>query len=192
MSPTTFIQMRKMRDDAVNLYLVGFMGTGKSTIGRRVAEELKMRFVDSDHAIEKKYRMAIPEIFEKHGEAHFRALEREFVDTGHPKRGMVVACGGGLVVQDGMLETLENKGIVVCLVASEETIIQRVSSNPNRPLLNVDDQRERIRKLIAEREPIYRKVNTQLMTDMRPVPSVVGHLARTYLHEAARFKNRSA
>ncbi|MEM7671734.1 MAG: shikimate kinase [Verrucomicrobiota bacterium] len=175
----------------VNLYLVGFMGTGKSTIGRRVAEDLRMQFVDSDHAIEKGCQMSVPEIFEKHGESYFRELERAFVESGHPDSGMVVACGGGLVVQAGMLETLQERGVVVCLVASEETIVQRVSSNPNRPLLQVEDPVGRIRKLIAERSPIYRKVNTQIMTDHRPVINVVGHVARTYLHEASRFrKNR--
>ena len=179
--------MQKKVHNGVNLYLVGFMGTGKSTIGRRVAEELKMTFVDSDNAIEKVAGMRVSEIFEKHGEAHFRTLEREFVDDGHPAGGTVVACGGGLIVQPGMLELLQTKGVIVCLVASEETILNRVSGNRNRPLLNVEDQSKHVHELLKEREPIYKRVNTRIMTDHRPVSSVVIHLIRSYHDEARRF-----
>ena len=179
--------MSKYNSDSPNLYLVGFMGTGKSTIGRRVADVLKMRFIDSDHAIEQSAEMRIPEIFEKHGEPHFRELEKHFVESGHPGKGAVVSCGGGLIVQPGILETLEQKGVVVCLVASIETILSRVSGNQNRPLLDVQDQEKRIRALLQEREPLYRKVNAQIMTDQRPIGSVVQHLSRAYQHEAKRY-----
>ena len=179
--------MSKFHADGPNLYLVGFMGTGKSTIGRRAAEVLKMRFVDSDHAIERTAGMSIPEIFEKHGEPHFRELEKAFIEEGHSSSGNIVSCGGGLIVQPGMLEIVEKKGIVICLVASLETILARVSGNQNRPLLDVKDQEDRIRNLLTEREPIYRRVNTQIMTDHRPIGSVVQHLTRTYIHEAKRF-----
>ena len=164
------------------------MGTGKSTIGRRVADDLRMNFVDSDHAIESQAGTKISEIFEQRGEAYFRELEKAFIESGHPSSGMVVACGGGLVVQPGMLELLETKGVVVCLVASEATILQRVATNRNRPLLDVDDQEQRIRRLLQEREPVYKRVNSRIMTDHRPVGRVVVHVTRTYLDEVRRMK----
>ena len=87
-----------MNDKSKNLYLVGFMGVGKSVIGRSVAAELGMRFIDSDRAIEKEQGCRIADIFKAEGEARFREYERRFVESGHPSHGCVVACGGGLVI----------------------------------------------------------------------------------------------
>ena len=103
-----------------NIYLVGFMGVGKSTIGIRLARELNYSFFDSDDVIEKRAGKAISEIFANEGEAVFRQYEREFIDSGHPNEGCVVSCGGGLIVQEGMAEQLKSKGVVVCLSASIE------------------------------------------------------------------------
>jgi hypothetical protein len=97
----------------VNLYLVGFMGTGKTTIGRAVAARMGFRLLDSDQEIEKAAGRTIAEIFAQDGEPAFRSMERDFIENGHPDRGCVVACGGGLVVQPGMLERLNRKGVVV-------------------------------------------------------------------------------
>lgn len=163
-----------------NLYLVGFMGVGKSAIGRRVAKELGFKFIDSDHEIEALKGRTIPEIFETEGEARFRQYEREFIETGHPEAGCVVSCGGGLVVQSGMKELLKRKGVVVCLFASVESILERTSRNSNRPLLNVQDPEARVRQLLAEREPIYMDSGACITTDGRTIPEVVRHLMRTY------------
>ena len=110
-----------------NLYLVGFMGTGKTTIGRAVAYRLKYQLLDSDHEIERQEDRTVAEIFDEQGEDYFRELERRFIDKGHAETNCVVACGGGLVVQPGMLDKLQKKGVVVCLHASLETILQRTS-----------------------------------------------------------------
>ena len=96
----------------VNLYLVGFMGTGKSTVGRAVAHKLGFHMVDSDHEIEREQGKTIPEIFAQDGEAAFRAMERVFIESGHPAERTVVSCGGGLVVQPGMLALLKSKGLI--------------------------------------------------------------------------------
>jgi len=170
-----------------NLYLVGFMGVGKSAIGRRVARELGFRFVDSDAEIEKRVGMRIPEIFETEGEARFRELEREFVEGGHPETGCVVSCGGGLVVQPGMSEALKARGVVVCLFASPESIVERTGRNKNRPLLNVPNPEERVRQLLAEREPIYMRAGTCITTEGRSIAEVVQHLKRSYLRNAKSF-----
>ena len=105
-----------------NLYLVGFMGTGKSTVGRQVARQLEFQFLDSDHEIERGEGKPVAKIFAEEGEARFRALERAFIEEGHPANRCVIACGGGLVVPDGMLDLLRRRGVVVCLHAPIETI----------------------------------------------------------------------
>lgn len=168
-----------------NLYLVGFMGVGKSAIGRRIAGELGYRFLDSDHCIEKEQGKRIPEIFEESGEAHFRQLERDFIEKGHPEEGCVISCGGGLVVPEGMKDRLREKGVVICLFASVESIIERTARNKNRPLLNVPDPAAKVRALLKEREPIYMAAGTSISTDGRSIPEVVRHIVRTY-HTLAR------
>jgi shikimate kinase len=171
----------------VNLYLVGFMGTGKSTVGRVTAQRLDFAALDSDHEIERLEGKTIPEIFASQGEAAFRAMERTFIESGHPAMRTVVSCGGGLVVQPGMLELLLGKGVVVCLHASIETILTRTARQRNRPLLNVEDPELRIRALYAEREPVYRKSGTMILTDSRPLNDIVAHVVRAWRREAVEF-----
>jgi len=168
-----------------NLYLVGFMGVGKSAIGRRVARELRFKFIDSDEEIEKCAGRKIPEIFASEGEAAFRKMERAFIESGHPDEACVVSTGGGLVVQEGMAERLKEKGIVVCLFASVETVIERTSRNSNRPLLNVENPEARIRQLMAEREPIYMNAGACITTEDRSIIEVVRHVIRSYRAAAA-------
>lgn len=171
----------------VNLYLVGFMGTGKTTIGRAVAQRLGFALIDSDQEIEKAQGRTIAEIFEKDGEAAFRAMERTFIEGGHATARAVVSCGGGLVVQPGMLELLRTKGVVMCLHASIETILARTARARHRPLLNVEDPDARVRKLYAEREPIYKRSGTVVLTDSRPLNDIVGHVIRAWRRDAADF-----
>ena len=97
---------QKPQSTKPNLYLVGFMGVGKSAIGRKVAKELGFDFIDSDQEIEARLGKKIPEIFESEGEARFRQYEREFIESGHPTANCVISCGGGLVVQPGMKDLL--------------------------------------------------------------------------------------
>jgi shikimate kinase len=171
-----------------NLYLVGFMGVGKSAIGRRVARELGFSFIDSDNQIEKAQGKKIPDIFASEGEPYFRQLERQFIESGHPDSGSVVSCGGGLVVQPGMKELLKAKGVVICLFASAESIIERTSRNNNRPLLNVEDPAGKVRALLAEREPIYMASGTCISTEGRTISEVVRHMIRSYKFGARDFK----
>ena len=156
------------------------MGVGKSTVGNRLARELKYSFFDSDVAIEKRIGKKVPEIFADEGETVFRQYEREFIEFGHPAEGCVVSCGGGLVMQEGMVERLKSKGIVICLSASIESILKRTQRCKNRPLLNVDDPEARIRELLAEREPIYMNAGICISTEGRTISEIVRHLQRTY------------
>lgn len=171
-----------------NLYLVGFMGTGKTTIGRVVAQKLNFQLLDSDHEIERIRGKTVQQIFENEGEPIFRGLERTFIIEGHPTTRCVVACGGGLVVQPGMLDALKARGVVICLHASLETILKRTAGNRNRPLLNVEDPMDRIRTLYTAREPIYRKSGTLILTDGRPLQDIVSHVIRAYRREADDFQ----
>jgi shikimate kinase len=179
---------RQMSDPAINLYLVGFMGTGKTTVGRAVAQRMGFQLLDSDVEIERKAGIPIPEIFATQGEPAFRAMEREFIENGHPAEKCVVACGGGLVVQPGMVELLQSKGVVMCLHASVETILKRTQGSKHRPLLNVENPLERISTLYAEREPVYRRAGTTILTDGRLLADIVAHAMRSYRREAAEFK----
>jgi shikimate kinase len=174
----------------VNLYLVGFMGTGKTTSGRAVAAHLGFLALDSDHEIERLAGKSVARIFAEDGEAAFRAMERKFIEDGHPGRGAVVACGGGLVVQPGMIALLQEKGVVICLHATLATIIQRTAQNQTRPLLNVENPEERIRRLFAEREEIYRRAGTMILTDLRPQHELVMHVLRTYQREAPEWEQK--
>ena len=156
------------------------MGVGKSSIGRRVARELGYQFIDSDQQIEKEQGARIPEIFATHGEPHFRKLERQFIDGGHPDSGCVISCGGGLVIQEGMKEVLRSKGVVICLFASLEIILERTRRNKNRPLLDVEYPAAEIRMLLKEREPIYMSCGPSISTDQRSIFEVTCNIVRTY------------
>lgn len=171
-----------------NLYLVGFMGTGKSTVGRQVAQRLGMAFIDSDHAIEERQGRSIPEIFEANGEAAFREMERAFVETGHADSGSLVSCGGGLAVQPGMMELLKSKGLVFSLIATAHGIYERTRHNTNRPLLQVEDPLAEIEKLLAVRDPIYRQAHCCILTEGRTVAEVVAHVCRSYKLEAKQWR----
>ena len=168
------------------------MGTGKTTVGRAVAHKLGFQPMDSDHEIERLQGKEIPEIFAQNGEPAFRTMEREFIERGHPAERTLVACGGGLVVQPGMLALLKSKGVVVCLHASLETILARTARHRNRPLLAVENPEERIRTLYAAREPIYKQSGTVILTDSRPLNDIVAHVIRAWRRDAADFARTKA
>jgi shikimate kinase len=170
-----------------NLYLVGFMGTGKSTVGRLVARQVGFDFVDSDHEIERLQGKPVSQIFAEQGEAAFRAMEREFVERGHPAKRCVVSCGGGLIVPPGMLELLRSHGVVVCMHAPIDTIIQRTLHATHRPLLAVENPEQRLRDLYAQREALYRRSGTLVLTDKRPLREIAAHVLRIYRQEAGSF-----
>ena len=163
------------------------MGVGKSAVGRSTARSLRMRFSDVDWAIEKAEGRTIKEIFETEGEASFREKERTFIESGHPESGMVIACGGGLPLQPGMHELLNRKGIVICLFAKVETILKRTSGNTRRPLLNVENPEEKIRELMAVREPIYMKTGIGVSTDGRSINDIVSSIRRIYDRERGKW-----
>ena len=162
-----------------NLYLLGFMGTGKSSVGRKIAARLGMRFLDSDAEIEKSAGMEIKDIFAKFGEERFREMERKFIESGHPDSGCVVLCGGGLCCRDGMPELLRGKGVCVVLFSTPEEICERVSKNDKRPLVNVENPINRIRELLAVRTPYYMRSGIAIAAD-KNIKNTVEHVDRIY------------
>jgi shikimate kinase len=181
-----------MDHPATNLYLVGFAGSGKSTVGRQAAQQLHFQLLDSDHEIERLRGRPVTQIFAEDGETAFRGLERQFIESGHPAQGCVVSCGGGLVVPEGMLELLQSRGVVICLHASIETIIARTAHATHRPLFQGENHEQRVRELYAQREAIYRRTGTTVLTDHRPLRDIVSHVLRVYQREAREWASRQS
>jgi shikimate kinase len=155
-----------------NLALIGFMGTGKSTVGRVAAEVLGFSFVDTDHLIEARAGMSIKAIFAEHGEAAFRKWESQVVAALALEKGTVIATGGGLPAIEGNLESLKEHALVVCLWASVDTIFERVRNHSHRPLLNEPNPLTRVQQLLAAREPYYRRADVLVSTELRSVREV--------------------
>ena len=145
-----------------NIALVGFMGTGKSTVGQIVASMLKFRFLDTDEMIEGMACKRISEIFAIQGEARFREYERQVVEHLKGVSRTVISTGGGLIATPQNLASLKEHALVVCLWCSPETIFRRVGHQSHRPLLQVDNPLERIRELLNERAPFYRQADVLL------------------------------
>lgn len=138
-----------------NIVLIGFMGSGKSSIGRLIAARLGFQFVDTDAVIVKRAGMEIAELFEKEGEERFRELETTALSSLAHLRRCVIATGGGVILRERNRELLRALGFVVLLTASEEVIFERVSRNTKRPLLQTANPRETLTRLLAERGPLY-------------------------------------
>ena len=147
------------------LFLVGMMGTGKSTVGQLVSEKLGITHIDSDTWIESKSKKCIPEIFKEMGEDFFRSQEKNFIENHLPLAPAIISCGGGLCIANGMMDELKKKGVVICLSASKSEILKRVTEKENRPLLSGRDQERKIAQLLDERSPIYQSANHQIETD---------------------------
>ena len=167
-----------------SLFLVGPMGAGKSTIGRQLARTLHMPFHDSDREIEQRTGVDIPLIFELEGEAGFRRREREVIDELTALPGIVLATGGGAILDADNRRLLAARGRVVYLHTSVDQQLRRTSRDRGRPLLQTDNPQSRLQQLMAQREPLYREIaDMTLETDGRTVREVVKEIL-------ARLKRR--
>ena len=141
-----------------NIFLVGPMGAGKSTVGRQLAKSLGRDFYDSDKEIEKRTGVSISWIFEMEGEAGFRAREQKVIDDLTRLKDIVLATGGGAILSDENRRALRSRGNVVYLSASAEQLFRRTSKDKTRPLLQTEDPKEKITLLLEERDPLYKNV----------------------------------
>ena len=156
------------------IVLVGLMGAGKTSIGRRLAKELNIEFRDSDQEIEKKVGCSVAEIFEGFGESYFRQVERETIqDLLRNSPTHVLATGGGAFMDAQTRELIKEEGLSVWLRAALDVLIDRVSRNDNRPLLNRGNPREILEKLIEVRYPIYAEADLVVDSDSGPHFKVV-------------------
>lgn len=149
-----------------SVILTGFMGTGKTLVGRRLARDLERPFADMDDLIVERAGKPIPSIFAQEGEKAFRNLETEVCREVSRRRGWVIATGGGTVVSPENRETLQSSGLLICLTAAPDRILERVGQDANRPMLGADMQNRlaRIEELLRQRAPHYNAVSYQVDT----------------------------
>jgi len=160
-------------DTPKNIALTGFMAVGKSVVGQRLAERLRLSFVDLDHVIEDREGMSIREIFAIKGEAYFRSLEKQVLKEILERDGQVIATGGGAVLDDDNLRLFKKRSRLICLTAQVEKLLQRSGSGKERPLLKGDDKRQRIEGLLRQREKSYDQAHFRIDTTRLSVDEVV-------------------
>jgi shikimate kinase len=165
-----------------NLYLVGMMGAGKTTVGRLLARRLKLRFIDCDHEIERRCGVKVPLIFDIEGEAGFRARESQVLAELTALDAVVLATGGGAVLAEANRRRLAAGGTVIYLCAQPEDLYERVRQDRNRPLLATADPLGRLRELYVQRDPLYREVADLVVDTGR---QSVQSLARTLVDQLA-------
>ncbi len=169
----------------MKIVLTGFMGTGKTVVGRRLAERLALPFVDLDDAIEATANMAIPEIFASEGESGFRRRERELIASVANRGSCVVATGGGAVLDPENVRNLRTGALLVCLVAEPAVILQRLGTDASRPLLQSPDRLARIRELLEQRGPAYAQADLSIETSGADVEEIVDRIVQHLRMQAA-------
>ena len=158
--------MHRRMDKPRNIVLVGFMGSGKSVVGRALASRLGWEFLDTDTRIEELAGCSVGEIFDAEGEAGFRRCEREVLASLAATKGAVISTGGGIVLAEENWPLLRALGPVICLEAGTDTTLNRVrGGRARRPLLEVDDPAAKIERMKAERAPHYARADHRVDTD---------------------------
>ena len=173
-----FIVNPTLMEHAKNIYLIGLMGAGKTTIGRQLAKALCVPFYDSDKVIEENTGVNIPTIFEYEGEEGFRTREQNTIEQLTELDDIVLATGGGAIIKEQNRNALKQRGFVVYLQCSVDKILQRTKRDNQRPLLHTENPRERLEELFAEREPLYIscadfKIDTGIMPSKAVVKTIL-------------------
>ena len=159
----------------MTLALVGMPGCGKSTVGRHLARQLGLRFIDSDHEIEHRIGMPIRDFFAARGEPAFRDLEQDVIEELTAHQGLVIATGGGAVLRPSNRDALHSRSHVFYLRSTAEELHRRLRNDSHRPLLQVADPLRRLRELYRERDPLYRRTAHFVIESARPsVPALIG------------------
>jgi shikimate kinase len=148
-----------------NIILTGFMGTGKTEVGKELSRLLNMKLIDVDTEIEKSKNMTINEIFKQFGESRFREIETEMIRKLSEDKNCIISTGGGAVLKQENMDALRENGIVINLMATPETILKRTSNSDDRPLLQVENPLDRIKELLNFRRPFYKKADLMIDTE---------------------------
>lgn len=174
-------QVKRPAKRKPNIVLVGFMGTGKTSVGRRLASQLRMRYVDTDDIIERDNERRISSIFEEDGEAAFRELESEAVRKVSAFHNSVISTGGGVVLKEANLTALKENGVVFCLTATAEEIYRRVRHQSHRPLLQTPDPLAKIQSMLEERHSYYLEADYMVRTTGRSFGEIIAHIKRVFV-----------
>lgn len=175
-APSQLARELRRRLEGLNLYLVGMMGSGKSSVGRPLAEALGYRFLDADTSLEQVAGRSIPELFASQGEAGFRELEAAVLNQIAAWHSLVVATGGGVVTRPQNWGQLR-QGVVIWLDAPDALLLQRLAADPTpRPLMQAEDPASRLAELLQERRPLYAQADLHIVQDGRPPEQVAWQL----------------
>lgn len=174
-----------------NIYLVGFMGSGKTSVGRELARKKKWQFLDLDDLIELREKRAISDIFSKEGEPYFRRIEKRALKEVAAEKKFVVSCGGGIVLDQENIKIMKETGKIICLTASPEVIFKRTQGYAHRPLLNVKNPKKQIEFLLNLRAPYYARADKTIDTSKLAIDAVVKKIMRIAA-EKAKGKSKKA
>lgn len=166
-----------------NIVLVGFMGTGKTAVAKLLSKRLRMRYVSTDELIEKREKQPIADIFAKKGEEYFRQAEEKVVKDVSSMKDIVIDAGGGVVIKEENIKKLKKNGIIICLTATADVILERTKGYKHRPILNVDEPKKKIEELLLARTPYYKKANYTIDTSKASVKEVVEKIERILENE---------
>lgn len=161
-----------------NIYLVGFMATGKTAVGKELARKKKWRFIDLDDLIELREKRAIADIFAKEGEPYFRKVEKQVLKEVSKEKKFVVATGGGAVINGDNVKVMKDTGAIICLSASAEVVLKRSAGCAHRPLLNVTEPKKQIELLLKLRAPYYARADRMIDTSKLTVEQVVNKIIK--------------
>ncbi len=165
-----------------NIILTGFMGVGKTLVGKKLANDLGYTFVDTDKLIEDDQHMTITSIFSKHGESYFREVESKIIQQVMEGGEQVVSTGGGAVIREINRQAFKKAGFVVCLTARPEIIYARIKQETHRPLLQTPDPEAKIRELLASRARFYAQADVIIDTSDKAVDDVIAAIKERIKH----------
>ncbi len=161
-----------------NIVLIGFMGAGKTTVGKLLSKKLGRRFLDTDEIIEKKMSLAISQIFKKYGEAYFRDIESQVVKEVSASENQVISVGGGAILRDENVKTLKEKGVLIYLQVPLSELEKRLKGAQDRPLLKVENAEAQVERIFASRKKRYEEVADFIVDGSKPVMEVVDEIGR--------------
>jgi shikimate kinase len=172
------------------MVLIGFMGTGKTAVGQRLAEQLGLEFIDLDALIEKKMGISISNIFREYGESYFRRIEKQTVNEICRRNDLVVATGGGVVLDRENIINLKKMGLLIHLVAQPEVVLDRIANDRQRPLMEVKDRQRRIEALMSKRTPFYECADVEIDTSELSIQEVADRI-KNILGESGHGRSES-